>query len=99
MSSFNFPTILKFIGYSPTNFESKFYPTIIMEFCVNDSLADIIEKENKGIAPEGWNDTMKLINIYGIAAGMKYLHQQGIIHRDFEISKHFNERIVVSKNC
>lgn len=79
MGSFNHPTILKFIGYSPTNFKDEIYPTIIMEYCVNKMLDDIIELENKGLSPDGWDETKKLINIYGIAAGMKYLH-----HRDLK---------------
>ena len=40
MSSFNHPNILKFIGYSPTNFEGSFYPRIIMEYCQNKTLSD-----------------------------------------------------------
>lgn len=30
----------------------------------------------------GWDDTKKLIIIYGIASGMSYLHSHNIIHRD-----------------
>lgn len=70
LSSFDHPSVLKFIGYSPTDFEGNFFPTIVMELCENKSLFDMIEQDLVGNAPEEWNDTKKLIIAYGIAAGM-----------------------------
>lgn len=43
MSSFDHPSVLKFIGASPTDFEGNFFPTFVMELCVNKSLFDMIE--------------------------------------------------------
>ena len=84
MSLFNHPSILKFVGYYPTNFEGEPLPTIITELAGNGSLRDIIEMEISGLSPDEWGDTKKLINIYGIASGMSYLHEQNILHRDLK---------------
>lgn len=40
--------------------------------------------EQKGQAPKDWDDTKKLINIYGIALSMKYLHHHKILHRNLK---------------
>ena len=45
---------------------------------------DILKLERKGFALNGWDDTKKLINIYGIACAMKYLHEQSVLHRDLK---------------
>lgn len=76
--------IMKFIGYSPVNFKGTPKPTIITEMLTNGTLSDIIELERKGLSLEQWNDTKKLINIYGIASSMLYLHKLGILHRDLK---------------
>ena len=41
MSLLNHPSILKFIGYSPVNFENDPSPTIIIDYASNGSLRDI----------------------------------------------------------
>ena len=74
MSLLNHPSVLKFIGYFPTNFEEDPLPTIITELAINGSLRDIIKMETQGLSPNEWNITKKLINIYGIAVAMKYIH-------------------------
>ena len=84
MSSLNHPAILKFIGFSPVDFEGNSHPTIITTFASNKSLRYIIECEIKALSLDGWDMTKKLINIYGIAAGMKYLYSHSIIHRDLK---------------
>ncbi|KAK8897651.1 hypothetical protein M9Y10_015614 [Tritrichomonas musculus] len=78
----NHPSIIKFIGYSPKNFENEDKPIIITEYCKNGSLYNFIQEQNK--YPELLTDTKKLIIIYGIAAGMKYLHSNNILHRDLK---------------
>ncbi|KAK8899348.1 hypothetical protein M9Y10_001662 [Tritrichomonas musculus] len=84
LAKLNHPSILKFFGFSPFNFHKDEKPTIITEFMPNGSLADIIELERKSNSSSFWNETRKLINIYGIASAMAYLHLHKIIHRDLK---------------
>ena len=110
-SKLNFPSILKFFGYSLQNFKKQKNPVIIMEYAPNCNLDYLFylneEKDflsykkridnfsykkgnNKFIDNDenkdndifsNWNDTKKLINIYGIASAMSYLHSHNILHR------------------
>ena len=80
------PAILKFIGYSLTNFVDEKYPTIITEFVKNKSLNLILEKESLGKPPINWNTSKKYINILGIALGMQQLHSKGVINRNLKPS-------------
>lgn len=84
MASLNHPAVIKFIGYSSTDFEGNPNPTIVTELAVNGCLEKILEKEQNGLSITNWDDTRKLINIYGIAAGMMFLHSHNIIHRDLK---------------
>lgn len=73
----NHPNILRYIEYSPHNFKRKPKPIIITELTPNSSLNQILKMERDCINIF----TKKLINIYGIAAGIAFLYKQNIIHR------------------
>ena len=57
---------------------------LITEFASNCSLKNLIELENSGLSLNGWEITKKLINIYGIASGISYLHKHNVHHRDLK---------------
>ena len=78
------PSIIRFIGFSSTNFHHEPKPVIITEFLPNGSLYDILELERKSLIDFDWNSTRKLIIIYGIASAMDHLHFNNIIHRDLK---------------
>lgn len=73
------PSIIKYIGYSPVDFNGSKNPMIITEYYKNGSLFDILSKLRKGHSIDGWNDTTKMITIYGIASAISYLHYHNIL--------------------
>ncbi|KAK8898332.1 hypothetical protein M9Y10_000616 [Tritrichomonas musculus] len=84
ISKLNHPSIIKFIGYNIRNFENESKPTIIMELASNNSLRHMISLAREFRNPPQWNVTKKIINIFGIASGLAYLHSHNIIHRDLK---------------
>lgn len=86
LSKLNAHSILKFFGYNSNDFKDKPKPTIITEFARNGSLYFAIEQERKGLSIDGWNNTKKLINIFGVAYGMSYLLSLNILHRDLKLA-------------
>lgn len=81
---FNHPSILKFIGCSSVDFKGNNRITLVNELMPNDSLNNIINLAMKSIIPPAWNDTKALINLYGIASAMSYLHSHDILHLDLK---------------
>ncbi|KAK8843878.1 hypothetical protein M9Y10_024956 [Tritrichomonas musculus] len=77
MKQLGHASILQFIGYSPIDFHNENKPVIISQFMPNKSLHELL---TKNITSNCWNDTKKLINIYGIASAMSFLHSHDIIH-------------------
>lgn len=54
---------------------------IVTKFMEKGSLSSLIHKVSKGDAPDNW-ETIRAINIFGIAAGLAFVHQNKVIHRD-----------------
>ena len=91
------PSLLKFIGYSPIDFKKYRKPIIVTEYASNGPLSNILEIERMNNSISGWNDTKKLINIYGIASGMLYLHSHDIVHRSLKPSSIYLDEMLTPK--
>ena len=90
-SSLKHVAILPLIGYT-FPFQGRGNYAIVTQFMENGSLQQLNQKVDSGQAPENW-DTIKAINIFGIAAGMAYVHQHDVIHRDLK-----TENILLDEN-
>lgn len=66
-------------GFSGTNFDKSSFPTVISAYSPNGSLRGIINDTHKK-----WDITRKMINIYGIASCLKFLHSNDILHLDLK---------------
>lgn len=80
-SMLSFPSLVQYIGYSPIDFDGSFRPVIITDYQANKTLADIIDFAESKKKLKGWDNTKKLMNIYGIASAMAFLHSHNIVQR------------------
>lgn len=76
------PALIKFYGISQYDFNKENHPIILSEFMRHGTMCQVVDKEQMKKSPTNWNATKKLINIYGIASCMQYLHSKNIIHKD-----------------
>lgn len=81
----NHPTIIKFFGYSLTDFKGDHNFTLVLEYAKNNSLYEALEKEKKGNGQ--LDDTTKQIILIGTARALLYLHQHNIAHLNVKPSK------------
>lgn len=80
----NHPAICKFRGINFVSFTNsdQFQPSMLIDFCENGTLYNMIYLEQRSVASYDWNLTKKIISLIGIAHSLKYLHEQGIIYGD-----------------
>ena len=78
------PTIIKFIGYSPVDFNEDNNVVIFMELAANGSLSQVIQSIMSSNGPLDYTNTSRQKILVGVARGMKYLHDRNIIHRDLK---------------
>lgn len=81
-ASLKHETILPLLGCSIQIMKKGDY-AIVTEFMEKGSLSNLIAEAERGNAPKDW-ETIKAINIFGIAAGMAFVHKSNIIHRDLK---------------
>lgn len=81
MKQCNHPTIMKLEGVIPPS-ANREYPAIVTRL-MDGSLQDWIDKRNT-LGTKTLSDAEKYLIIYGIAVGMKYLHDNCIHHRDLK---------------
>lgn len=70
----NHPNIVKYKGFVKT----REYLYIILEFCENGSLHNICKRFGK------FPENLVAVYICQVLAGLVYLHDQGVIHRDIK---------------
>lgn len=68
LSQIYHPLILKFFGFSETNFSNKRYP-VVTELSSKGTMSELLKHVN---TIKEWDDTNKLINIYGIITFTQY---------------------------
>lgn len=83
-ASLKHPAVLPLIGFSiPTDKFPKF--SVITEAMPNGSLHKLLQKVANGQKPQNY-ETLKAIIIFGIAAGMAYMHQHDVVLADLRPS-------------
>jgi serine/threonine protein kinase len=83
MSQMNHPATLSLIGWSPCgNTGGK--GLIVMKYMRFGSLDSVNKLVYRNETPEWWNATARSKAVIGMIAGMAYIHELGLLHRDLK---------------
>ena len=85
-SRMNHAGILQLIGL---DWREVHHPVVLTPLMSNGTIADLLEKERKGMADPRWDATKKSICVFGVAAAMAYAHSKGIHHPGLNPAKVF----------
>ena len=99
MSKLKHPSIVNLIGFSPKDFKGNPKPVIVTELVKEGTLTKFIELERLSRSDPKWDDTHKLIALYGIASAMSFLHEHNIIHRDLKPDNILMDENLYPKIC
>lgn len=91
MSTLNHPAIIHFYGFTLPSREFNFVQ-IYTDYLPNGTLLNALKNDETNTT-KTLTPTIRSIIIYGIVAGMNYLHKNNIIHRDLK-----PENIFLNKN-
>jgi serine/threonine protein kinase len=59
-------------------------PIVVTEYSPLGSLADVLRRVHEHDPPSGWGDGMKLRMIVSLVYGLRYLHDNGFVHRELK---------------
>lgn len=77
-------SVLSLSGFSSPSKDDEPH-AIFTPFMENGTLESLIEKVERGDAPYNY-ETIRFICIFGITAGMAYIHQRRVVHRNLKLS-------------
>jgi serine/threonine protein kinase len=89
----NHPSIIRIIGWWLPNEECS-QMRIATEFMSNGSLDDVFYQVHRGEAPSWWTHENISILIADILDGLRYMHSQGVVHRDVR-----PDHILIDSEC
>jgi serine/threonine protein kinase len=76
LKNLNHDNIVKYIGF----YKTRSHLDIILEYMEQGSLSQLIKRDRWGVLPE----PMISAFISQVLTGLKYLHGQGVVHRDIK---------------
>jgi serine/threonine protein kinase/TPR repeat protein len=81
LASVDHAALLGFRGYAPLTSEK---PAIVTDYLPGGSYQRLLAKDLVGEDDDMYDETARLIILYGIAVGMMVLHMKRILHRDLK---------------